>query len=63
MLRQTFRGSTWRSMLGLEPPRAAFDRYRAIRKREREYVDWPDPLAEASTLRTTPKVEPLQHQH
>ena len=62
MLRHTFRGSSWRSMLGFEPARAVFERYRAIRAREREYLDWPDPLAEASTLRTTPMVEPLQQQ-
>jgi radical SAM superfamily enzyme YgiQ (UPF0313 family) len=49
MLAHTFRGSTWRSVLGLEDPRAAFRRYRAIRAREREYLDWPDPTA-ASTV-------------
>jgi radical SAM superfamily enzyme YgiQ (UPF0313 family) len=45
MLAHTFRGSSWRSALGLEDEREAFLRYRAIRRREREYVDWPDPLA------------------
>ena len=45
MLAHTFRGTTWRSALGLEDEREAFQRYRAIRRREREYVDWPDPLA------------------
>jgi radical SAM superfamily enzyme YgiQ (UPF0313 family) len=44
MLVHTFRGSTWRSALGLEPLEAAFARYRAIRTREREYLDVPDPL-------------------
>jgi radical SAM superfamily enzyme YgiQ (UPF0313 family) len=34
----TFRGSTWRSWIGLEDDRATFARYRAIRAREREYV-------------------------
>ena len=48
MLAHTFRGSTWRSALGLEDARAVFRRYRAIRGREREYVDWPDPIAAAS---------------
>jgi radical SAM superfamily enzyme YgiQ (UPF0313 family) len=47
MLAHTFRGTTWRTWCGLEPARAAFDRYRRIRAREREYVDWPDPLATA----------------
>ena len=44
MLAHTFRGSTWRTALGLENAREAFRRYRAIRERERDYVDWPDPL-------------------
>jgi len=61
MLRHTFRGSTWRSMLGLESPRAAFARYRAIRARERQYLDWPDPAADASTLRPAPR--PLRRAH
>ena len=44
MLAHTFRGSTWRSALGLEPAEAAFERYCAIRAREREYLDVPDPI-------------------
>jgi len=47
MLAHTFRGSTWRSLLGIEPAEAAFERYCAIRAREREYLDVPDPLADA----------------
>jgi len=38
MLAHTFRGSSIRSALGLENERKAFERYRAIRKVEREYV-------------------------
>ena len=38
MLRHTFRGSTLRSLLGLEDERRAFARYRAIRRAERSYV-------------------------
>ena len=38
MLAHTFRGSTWRSALGLESERQVFDRYREIRKSEREYL-------------------------
>ncbi len=38
MLRHTFRGSTLRSLLGLENERRAFERYRAIRRAERAYV-------------------------
>jgi radical SAM superfamily enzyme YgiQ (UPF0313 family) len=46
MVAHTFRGSTWRSLVGLESARAVFERYRALRAREREYVDWPDPLGD-----------------
>jgi anaerobic magnesium-protoporphyrin IX monomethyl ester cyclase len=38
MLAHTFRGCTLRSLLGLENMRAAFERYKAIRRQEREYV-------------------------
>ena len=37
MLAHTFRGSTWRTWLGLESEREAFRRYKAIRRREREF--------------------------
>jgi len=48
MLAHTFRGTTWRSVVGLEEARDVFRRYRGIRRREREYVDWPDPLEGAA---------------
>ena len=38
MLVHTFRGCTLRSVLGLENSRKAFERYQAIRRRERAYV-------------------------
>ena len=38
MLAHTFRGSTLRSVLGLEDERKAFGRYKAIRREEREYL-------------------------
>ena len=38
MLAHTFRGSSFRSLVGLEAERKAFERYRRIRKAEREYV-------------------------
>ncbi len=44
MLAHTFRGSTWKSVLGLESDREAFRRYRDIRRRERDYV----PAAESA---------------
>jgi len=50
MLAHTFRGTTWRSALGLESARSAFHRYRAIRSRERDYMDWPDSLPDLSIL-------------
>jgi anaerobic magnesium-protoporphyrin IX monomethyl ester cyclase len=41
MLAHTFRGSTWRSVLGLESAHQVFRRYRTIRAREREYLGEP----------------------
>ena len=38
MLAHTFRGSTWRSVLGLENERTVFRRYKERRRREREYL-------------------------
>ncbi len=38
MLAHTFRGCSLRSLLGLESERIAFERYRAIRRAEREYL-------------------------
>jgi anaerobic magnesium-protoporphyrin IX monomethyl ester cyclase len=38
MLLHTFRGCTWRTLLGLEDERKAFARYRAIRVQERAYI-------------------------
>lgn len=38
MLAHTFRGCTLRSALGLEDERKAFERYKTIRRREREYA-------------------------
>jgi anaerobic magnesium-protoporphyrin IX monomethyl ester cyclase len=38
MLAHTFRGSSIRSALGLEDDRKVFERYKAIRKAERQYV-------------------------
>jgi len=36
--------------VGLEEDREVFQRYRAIRRRERQYIDWPDPLEPVTTL-------------
>ena len=38
MLRHTFRGCTLRTWLGLEDERLAFERYRGIRRAERDYL-------------------------
>ena len=48
MMTHTFRGTTWRSLIGLESVRDTFRRYRQIRAQEREYLAWPDPLASAT---------------
>jgi hypothetical protein len=45
MMAHTFRGTTWRSLVGLETAKDVFRRYRQIRARERHYLDWPDPLS------------------
>jgi radical SAM superfamily enzyme YgiQ (UPF0313 family) len=58
MLAHTFRGSSWRSALGLEDARAVFRRYRAIRRRERNYLDWPDPLPSLSAAGVEPVEAP-----
>ncbi len=39
MMRHTFRGCSLGTFLGLDDERAAFERYRAIRQDEREYLD------------------------
>jgi hypothetical protein len=41
MLAHTFRGSSWRSALGLEDQRTVFARYKAMRRAEREYLTIP----------------------
>ena len=46
MCRHTFRGSTWRSLLGLQDEREVFRRYKEIRSAEREYVTSPLPPAD-----------------
>jgi hypothetical protein len=38
MMHHTFRGSSIRSALGLESEKKVFERYREIRRAEREYV-------------------------
>ena len=38
LLAHTFRGSSWRSLVGLETARDSFNRYKRIRERERQYV-------------------------
>jgi radical SAM superfamily enzyme YgiQ (UPF0313 family) len=41
MFAHTFRGSSWKTWLGLEDERDAFRRYRELRRGEREYVPLP----------------------
>jgi anaerobic magnesium-protoporphyrin IX monomethyl ester cyclase len=47
MMAHTFRGTGWKSALGLESSRTVFRRYKAIREKERNYLDWPDPITRA----------------
>jgi hypothetical protein len=53
MLAHTFRGSSWRSAIGLEDARDVFRRYQGIRRREREYLEWPDPQPALSNAAST----------
>jgi anaerobic magnesium-protoporphyrin IX monomethyl ester cyclase len=39
MLSHTYRGTTLKTLLGFEDERAAFERYRSIRRAERDYLD------------------------
>ena len=50
MCRHTFRGSTWRSAVGLESEREVFRRYKQIRAAEREYVRGNEPPRDVSEL-------------
>ena len=56
MLAHTFRGSTWRTWLGLESERVAFRRYKAIRRREREF--FPEPAGPGPTFAGRSGLEP-----
>ena len=38
MFGHTFRGCTWKTLVGIEDERAAFRRYKALRRRERDYL-------------------------
>ena len=58
MMAHTFRGTTWRSALGLESSRETFRRYKQIRARERTYLEWPDPAPEDPDVRVKSPVKP-----
>ena len=51
MMAHTFRGTTWRSLIGLESARETFRRYRQIRARERQYLTGP-----TRSRRTQPRI-------
>ena len=55
MLAHTFRGSTWRSAIGLEDSRAVFARYKAIRRAERDALL---PSSAGDPPRATPSWRP-----
>jgi hypothetical protein len=49
MLAHTFRGSSLRSMMGLEDEQTVFARYQAIRRAERDYLPGRTDVSEAHT--------------
>ncbi|PYR74833.1 MAG: B12-binding domain-containing radical SAM protein [Acidobacteria bacterium] len=55
MLAHTFRGSTWRSVLGLENERTVFRRYKERRRREREYLPEVEERTETPARGRTPR--------
>ena len=61
MLQHTFRGATLRTWLGLEPVREAFRRYKAIRRREREF--FPPAPPQAPGAGTMAQVPPAPFAH
>jgi radical SAM superfamily enzyme YgiQ (UPF0313 family) len=58
MLAHTFRGSSWRSILGLESSREVFARYKAIRERERDYIG--EPRRPRGAGRSGTRVAPIE---
>ena len=58
MIAHTFRGSTWRSLVGLESDRDVFRRYRAIRAAERNYIDYPEPVRPSTPTLSSPSSYP-----
>jgi hypothetical protein len=54
MFRHVFRGTTWRTWVGLESEREAFRRYKAIRRREREFFPEPAITPPRSDPATSP---------
>jgi anaerobic magnesium-protoporphyrin IX monomethyl ester cyclase len=53
MLAHTFRGTTWRSLVGLENDRQVFQRYRERRSAEREYVSDAGGISHTRPLRSS----------
>src|SRR5262245_26199686 len=60
MLRHTFRGTTLKTWLGLESSRDAFRRYKAIRRREREFFPPATPRTPGAASTEIPSA-PLAH--
>jgi anaerobic magnesium-protoporphyrin IX monomethyl ester cyclase len=53
MFQHTFRGSTWKTMVGLEDEREAFRRYKKLREQERDFLpewEWGKPPARGRRL-------------
>ena len=58
MVAHTFRGSSLRSMLGLESERDVFHRYRKIRRAERDYLPTIPAIASHDAQRAMSGVRP-----
>ena len=50
MLRHTFRGSNWRTWVGVESDKDAFRRYKEIRRRERQFFPGPPSCPPAARM-------------
>jgi radical SAM superfamily enzyme YgiQ (UPF0313 family) len=60
MLAHTFRGSSWRSVLGLETPRQVYARYQAFRKAERNYLPLEVPSQDGAGIPRDSSSQPVR---
>ena len=60
MLAHTFRGSSWRSVLGLETSRQVYERYQAFRKAERNYLPLEVPSQDVAGMPRDSSSQPVR---